>query len=170
MGGPDFDSGYSIAVDDSGNVYTTGSFLGTADFDPGPGTSNLTGGGNWDVFISKLDSAGNFLWAKNVDGANFVEGFSIALDGSGNVYTTGRFGDTGDFDPGAGTSYLTSAGVWDVFILKLDAAGNFLWAKSMGGSDSEWGNSIELDDLSNIYITGFFSGTADFDPGAGTAI
>src|SRR3989304_4344772 len=64
MGGASDDRGYSIAIDGSGNVYTTGYFWGTADFDPGAGTYNLTpAGGSQDIFVSKLNGPGNFGWA-----------------------------------------------------------------------------------------------------------
>jgi len=169
IGGTSDDHCNSIAVDGSGNVYTTGSFRGTVDFDPGAGTSNLTSAGNSDIFVSKLDAAGNFGWAKNMGGTNFDEGNSIAVDGSGNVYTTGYFRGTADFDPGVGTNNLTSEGYFDIFISKLDVAGNFVWAKSMGGSFQDEGYSIALDGSGNVYITGYFQGTVDFDPGAGTS-
>jgi hypothetical protein len=171
MGGnSNFEESFSIAIDGSGNAYTTGRFSGTADFDPGAGTSNLTSAGNLGIFISKLDSAGNFIWAKSIGGVNsFSVSFSIALDGFGNVYTTGAFTGTADFDPGAGTSNLTSAGFDDIFISKLDSAGNFLWAKRMGGTDPDGGRSIAVDGSGNIYTLGSFIGTADFNPGAGTS-
>jgi hypothetical protein len=74
-----------------------------------------------------------------------------------------------DFDPGAATFALTSAGNADVFINKLDANGNFAWAVKMGGSALDYGLSIVLDDIGNIHSTGNFSGTsADFDPGPNT--
>src|SRR5674476_671097 len=113
MGGASDDYVNSIAVDASGNVYTTGYFLGTVDFDPGAGTYNLTSAGGYDIFISKLDASGNFVWAKNMGGASDDRGTSIAVDASGNVYTTGSFRGTADFDPGAGTYNLTSAGSGD---------------------------------------------------------
>jgi hypothetical protein len=169
FGGTSNDSGNSIAVDSSGNVYTTGYFQGTVDFDPGAGTSNLTSAGSVDVFVSKLDSSGAVVWAKSFGGASIEYGFSIAVDGSGNVYTTGIFGGTVDFDPGAGTSNLTSAGSEDVFVSKLDSSGNFVWAKRFGGTSSDYGYSIAVDSSGNVYTTGYFQGTADFDPGAGTS-
>jgi hypothetical protein len=170
MGGTSGDRSNSIALDGSGNIYTTGCFQGTADFDPGVGTSNLTSTGSYaDIFISKLDTAGNFLWAKSIGGIQTDEGISIVVDGSGNVYTTGLFRGTVDFDPGVGTNNLTSAGDRDIFISKLDAAGNFLWAKSMGGTSIDVGNSIAVDGSGNVYITGLFFGTVDFDPGMGTS-
>ena len=168
MGGIGSDVGNSIAVDNSGNVYTTGSFLRTVDFDPGPGTFNLTSaGGTTDIFISKLDTIGNFVWAKKIGGMRFNMSHSIAVDATGNVYFTGQFMDTVDFNPGSGTFNLISAGYYNMFVCKLDASGNFVWAKNMGGgSDSEIGHSIAIDSLGNVYSTGHFSGTADFDPGS----
>jgi PKD repeat protein len=158
----------SIAVDNSGNVYTTGYFNGIADFDPGIGTYNLTWGGYHDIFISKLDNNGDFVWAKRIGGASTDMGYSIAIDLSGNVYTTGYFNGTVDFDPGAGTANLTSNGGSDIFISKLDSNGNYVWAKNMGSNSSDIGNSLAIDASGNVYSTGTFSGTADFDPGTGT--
>ena len=168
FGGTSGDYGNSIAVDSSGNVYTTGYFPGTVDFDPGAGTSNLTSAGGADAFVSKLDSSGNFVWAKSFGGALNDVGYSIAVDSSGNVYTTGYLQGTGDFDPGAGTSNLTSAGDADAFVSKLDSSGNFVWAKSFGGTSGDYPNSIAVDSSGNVYTTGSIAGTVDFDPGAGT--
>ncbi|MEO5571220.1 MAG: SBBP repeat-containing protein [Bacteroidia bacterium] len=169
LGGINGDTGYSIAVDATGNVYTTGTFSGTADFDPGIGTYNLTSAGGNDIFVSKLDASGNFLWAKQLGGVNNADGgYSIAVDATGNVYTTGIFIDTADFDPGMGIYNLISAGLTDIFVSKLDTAGNFLWAKQMGGTNTDAGSSIEVDASGNVYATGYFNVTADFDPSSGT--
>ena len=169
-GGTSADYGYSIAIDDSGNVYTTGVFRSTVDFDPGAGTFNISAIGTTDQFISKLDASGNFLWAKNIVGpGNPVEGNCLALDDSGNIYTTGDFAGTIDFDPGTGTYNLVSIGNgFDIFVSKYDASGNFLWAKAMGGTTGELGNSITIGDSGNVDYTGLFGDTVDFDPGAGT--
>ncbi len=171
LGGTDFDHGHSIAIDTagSGDVYTTGSFAGTSDFDPGAGIFNLTSSSLIvDIFISKLDSSGNFVWAKAMGEPGYAEGLSIAIDpaGTGEVYTTGDFEGTVDFDPGAGVLNLTSAGNEDIFISKLDLSGNFVWAKAMSGTGNDNGNSIAIDPAGSgdVYTTGFFSGTADFDP------
>ncbi|HKR07092.1 MAG TPA: SBBP repeat-containing protein, partial [Bacteroidia bacterium] len=168
MGGAASDVGKSIAVDGSGNVYTTGYFSGTADFDPGAGVFNLTSFGGNDIFISKLDLSGNFVWAKQLGGIGDDVGNSIAVDGAGNVYTTGNFNLTADFDPGAGTFNLSSAGGIDIFITELNASGNLVWAKRLGETTTDYGNSLAIDALSNVYITGLFSNTLDCDPGAGT--
>jgi len=168
MGGSSDGRGKSITVDAAGNVYTTGFFNETVDFDPGSGTYNLSSAGKSDIFVQKLDAAGNFLWAKSMGGGLFENGSSITVDASGNVYTTGSFHGTVDFDPSSGTYNLSSVGSFDIFVQKLDAAGNFLWAKSMGGTDFDFGNSVTVDASGNVYTTGSFQGTADFDPGSGT--
>jgi len=171
MGESSYDAAYSIALDNFGNVYTTGYFKGTMDFDPGAGIFNLTAAPTAnDIFISKLDAAGNFVWAKQMAGDNPSLGSSITLDASGNIYTTGGFRGIADFDPGAGTFNLSCASFSDhnIFISKLDSAGNFVWAKQMSGVDLQRGNSVTVDALGNVYTTGFFNGVADFDPGVGT--
>ncbi len=88
MGGPASENANAIAVDLSGNVYTTGYFQNISDFDPGPGTFTLAEMGSNDVFISKLDVAGNFVWAKRIGSYNEENAKGIALDASGNVYVT----------------------------------------------------------------------------------
>ena len=169
FGSTGFDHGNAIAVDGSGNVFTSGYFNATVDFDPGAGTFTLATAGNADVFISKLDAAGNFVFAKRIGGAGNDIGNAIRLDAAGNVLTTGSFDGTVDFDPGAATVNLVSSGAsTDIFISKLDASGNYVWAKRMGGSFTDRGYSSEADAGGNVYTTGYFQGNADFDPGAGT--
>jgi len=167
MGGTGFEGGTSISHDSIGNVYTTGSFSGLVDFDPSSAVFGLTSIGSADIFITKFDASGNFLWAKQIGGIGDEFGSSIFLDASGNVYTTGGFSGTVDFDPSTGIFNLISTGNFDVFISKLDAAGNFIWAKQMGGASSDRGKSLCLDALGNIFIIGVFEETADFDPGVG---
>src|SRR5207247_4738949 len=111
-------------------------------FDPSPATYNMIAAGSNDIFISKLDSSGNFIWAKQFSGTNNEEGLSINTDAAGNIYTTGFFNGTTDFDPGAGIYNLTSAGMADVFVSKLDSSGNFIWASRFGGTNNDLGLSI----------------------------
>ena len=167
MGRNGYDKGIAITIDASGNIYTTGFFENTTDFDPGPGIFNLTSNGGYDIFIQKLDSSGNFVWAKSMGGSYYEQGESIDIDSSGNIYTTGYFQDTVDFDPGLSVFNLISNGNSDIFILKLDSSGNFIWAKSMGGSGTDFARSITTDAIGNIYTAGNFAQTVDFDPGNG---
>ncbi|TRX37096.1 FG-GAP-like repeat-containing protein [Flavobacterium restrictum] len=166
MGGSSPDFGTSIVTDASGNVYTTGTFSGTVDFDPSSaGTTTLTSVGGSDIFVQKLDASGNLVWAKSMGGSNADSGKSISVDSSGNVYVTGYFQETVDFDPSStGTTTLTSVRYLDIFVQKLDALGNLVWAKSMGGSSDDYGNGITVDSSGNVYTTGSFINTADFDP------
>jgi gliding motility-associated-like protein len=161
---------YQIKCDRKGNIYTTGRFDNTADFDPGPLVYNMTTAGlNTDVFIQKLDSAGNFIWAKSIDGSQLEVCNSFAIDKNNNIYTTGFFTGTADFDPGPGIANLSTSYTAG-FIQKLDVNGNFLWA-AFTGSDSTTviPTSIDVDTNNDAYVTGWFYRTIDFDPGAGTS-
>lgn len=169
IGGGLNDQGISIILDGSANVYITGSFEGTADFDPGAGIQNLISAGSQDIFFAKYDLSGNYVYANRIGGTSVDAGSSISVDGSGNVFITGFFQFTADFDPGAGTVNLTSAGLHDIFLAKYDVSGNYVYALKMGGTSSDISNSIAIDGTGNAYITGYFNSTADFDPGAGTA-
>jgi Beta-propeller repeat len=166
VGGTSSTFGASIGIDALKNVYTTGQFNGTTDFNPGTGTFSLPSAGGSDIFISKLDANGNFVWANRIGSAGADYGYAIAVDGSGNQYITGAFNGTVDFNPGAGTANLTSGGVADIFILKLDAAGIFQWAQKIGSTGADEGNSITIDPSGDILLTGLFTGTVDFDPSA----
>ncbi|MBX3054382.1 MAG: SBBP repeat-containing protein [Caldilineaceae bacterium] len=167
-GGSSFDYGKAVAIDGEGNSYVTGYFQGTADFDPGPGTFTLTSYGGRDIFVVKLTPTGDFIWALQMGGTQLDVGESIALDTSGNVYITGYFQGTSDYDPGPNEYRLTAKGI-DAFVLKLTSAGTFLWAKSIGNLDSSTeltiARDIFVDTIGSIYLTGYFYGTIDLDPG-----
>ncbi|MBK7690553.1 MAG: SBBP repeat-containing protein [Bacteroidetes bacterium] len=105
----------AVAVDKFGNVYTTGSFLGTKDFDPGPSVFNLISTGNSDIFVCKLDVNGNFIWAKQIGGSGNDNGNSIVTDTLGDIYLCGEFTSVADFDPGPNSDTLYSAGGQDIF-------------------------------------------------------
>jgi len=162
-----FDFGNSIVSDHTGNVYSVGFFVGNVDFDPGPDSTILTSAGCGAPYILKLDSAGNFVWVKSEISSTTFKATSIALDASDYPYITGYFDGTVDSDLDSGVYYLSGAS--DLFILKLNPSGNFVWARSMGGPGYESGNAIAVDAANNIYTVGDFSGTVDFDPGTGTA-
>src|SRR5258708_19018608 len=100
IGGAGNEYAFSITTDASGNIYVIGIFSGTADFDSGSGTFNMTSvSAGEDIFITKLDPSGNLLWAKQMGGISNDYGYSIALDASGSVYSTVYFQYTPDFDP-----------------------------------------------------------------------
>lgn len=160
----------STATSISGDIFMTGIFTDTVDFDPGAAVFKLSDAGFGDLFVAKMDSAGHFEWAKQIGGASYDEGRSIVVDPQGNVYVTGFYSlDSTDFDPGAGTFFLPNAGGARTFVLKLDTDGNFVWAKQIESQGSNSPKSLVLDPLGNILMTGVFDGTADFDPGAGVS-
>lgn len=157
------DVGNSVEVK-SDTVYLTGYFRGIVDFDPNADTVNLTNVGNNDIFILKLDRDGNLIWAKNVGSSTADQGNSIVVGPNNEVYITGYFQLTADFDPGSGNSPLSSAGGWDIFILKLQHDGSYAWSKRMGSPTSDVGNGIKLDQDGNIYTVGKFTDNVDFNP------
>ena len=165
--GLSWDGVNSITTSTAGDIYLTGYYYGTADFDPGSATFNLTSNGDKDIFVQKLAANGNFIWAKSIGGGTSDEAKSIATDMAGNVYVTGFYTGTADFDPGTSTFNFTSNGSGDIFIEKLTANGNFVWVKSIGGSGmvGDIATSIITDAVGNIYVGGGFSATVDFDPG-----
>jgi hypothetical protein len=153
-GGAHYDIGNGIAVDSSSNAYVTGSFVGTAVF----GATTLTSAGENDIYLAKVDSGGNFLWATRAGGASGSVGLGTAVDSSGNAYITGNFRGTAEF----GATTLTSAGYSDIYVAKVDSGGNFLWATRAGEASGSVGRGIAIDSSGNAYITGNFSGTAEF--------
>ncbi|MBL7909877.1 MAG: SBBP repeat-containing protein [Bacteroidia bacterium] len=164
------DYGHSVAVDGLGDLYICGDYRSTVDFDPSGGISNLTSLGGSDMFITKFTPTGTFIWAKSIGGVNNDTGLGLAIDNSNNVYVTGWFYETVDFDPSAaGVATITSTGMGDLYIAKYDLNGNYLLAVNMGGTASEQGNSIALNNTT-IYLTGSFqSNSCDFDPSNGVA-
>ena len=170
IGGTSGELGQDLALDSSGNLYATGSFYGTVDFDPGPTTASLSASGfNDDIFILKLDSSGVFSWAKKMGGSGNDVGNAIAIDANGNPCVAGNFNAVGDFDPNAGTFTLTPNGTnGDIFVIKLTAAGTLSWAKNASGPMLEQPYDLAIHPTGDIYLTGLFDGTVDFDPGVYT--
>ena len=165
-----------IKCDSQNNIFVIGSFAGTVDFDPGPGTYNQTisPGGAGDGFVCKLDADCNFSWVKTFgqNGTNnhFMTPTGIDIDGAGNIITTGFFLGNFDFDPGPGVQVIYS-NPSDSYILKLDSQGNFVWVKIIGNPmETDTGLDVVVDAANNIYATGFYAKVVDLDPGPGTHI
>ncbi len=169
FGGPLSDGGNVVTADAAGNVWIAGFFEGTADFDPGPVVYNLTAQAGRDAFIVKLSPAGTFLWSLQIKGSGFDAINDLILDPSGNLYITGTFQGVADFDPGVNTYNLTSQGSADIFVLKLDPSGGFLWAFGIGSTALDVSSAIALGAGGDLILTGHFFGPLDFDPGPGVA-
>ncbi len=169
LGGPLYDNGQAVATDSQNNVYVTGTFSGTADFDPGTGTAYINSGADQNVFIQKLSPDGNFIWAKIFPAGNSTIVTSITVDPSDHVILGGRFTGTMVFPTVDSTSTISSPGQADAYIVKLNAGGQFVWARSFGNpndtaNNSDQINALKTDASGNIYSSGHFYGAADFDP------
>lgn len=166
MTGNGFNSGFDVATDDDGNVYSIGDFEEMVDFDPNEGTSTITSYGQKDVYVQKLDADGNLVWATYFGGVSNDHGSSIAVSNSGHVYTVGRFFGEADFDQSAKDLKIQGTGLFEVFIAKQTSAGELVWVKSLAGDNStDFGNALAIDDEENLLITGHFSYKLDADPG-----
>lgn len=153
-----------------GNVYTCGNYSGQIDLDPGSADLYAVSNGDEDLFIQKFDGSGNLLWALSLGGEGEDRAACISTDYSGNILVTGFFADSVNFDPSIPANYTVAAGDRDIFVLKLDEDGNFMFVKTMGGTTgSAEGTSIVTDESDAIYITGYFLGSVDFDPGISTS-
>lgn len=168
FGSSSFEYGTAIVNDNDGNVYVSGVFDSPIDFDPGPGSMLLTSNGEQDIFLVKYNTGGVFQWAKNIGGETYDESTALGVDSLGNVYLSGYFNGTADFDPGPGTFTYTGLGSNDNFIAKYSPDGELIWAKNYGSSDFEAATSMRVQPNGDSYITGFFNGSVDFDPGAGS--
>ncbi len=165
----------SMAMDPNGDLICFGNFVATTDFDPSAEVFNLTSLGYADLHITKMDTLGNFIWAKKVGGFFVDDARDMALDAQGNIYLTGIFNNSADMNPGVATNNVTGVGSDDIFITKLDNDGNFVWAKSIGTTGGDYATSIAVTPNGKVIAGGYFGSnggqfglSADFDPGAGT--
>ncbi len=178
--------GYGIALDKKKNIYITGDFSRKADFNPSDAPAdtffltpegaradgNLTGNTsttNMDVFVIKLDSSGNFVWAKNFGSPAWEQAFGIALDDNENVFVTGHFNRTANFDivggnPNATLTSLNSNFSYNAFVLKLRSNGDFAWVKGILGKGAGRGKGVATDQYGNVYAVGEFYDSISLDP------
>lgn len=167
IGGAGEDVAYDVELDGAGNSYITGAFQQTVDFDPGPDTLELTAVGDYDIFVAKIDPQGQLVWARQIGSPANDHGFGLCLDAGGNLWVTGQFSGLADFDPGPGEFWANSQGLTDIFVLQLDASGQFLLARTFGGTGDDAGNDICSLSGQGIALTGRFSSNVDFDASAG---
>jgi hypothetical protein len=170
-GGAGADIPHTVRLGPAGNVYVAGYFSGTADFDPGSGTANRTSAGERDVYVASYDSAGRYRWAATLGGPGTDEGFDLAVSADGAVVATGIFTGTVNLAGGTGSRRVTSAGGEDAFLVAYDPQGAFRWGLTVGGPGADHGHAVRFGPDGQVYLAGFFSGRADFDPNspAGTA-
>ncbi|HEY4286481.1 MAG TPA: T9SS type A sorting domain-containing protein [Puia sp.] len=167
IGGAGAEQVHDVTMDAAGNMYYAGSFGGTIDADPGPGTTTLTAtAASTDGLLLKVDASGNLVWARQFGGTSTDQALQIKLDGTGNIYVSGLFTGTADLDPGTGTHNVTSVLSSDRFIEKLDASGNLVWVKTIPISGTP---SFDIDGSGEVYMVGSYSGSIDLGTGTMTS-
>jgi hypothetical protein len=152
-----------LSIDKSGYILLTGHFGDSLNFQTGVNSESIYSNGGSDIFIQKLDNQGNIIWTKSIGGTDEDIAYGIDSDEFGNIYVTGRFSGTVNFDSGVTNFSLTATGTIDGFILKMNENGNFIWVKRIGGQFNTIPANIVYKN-SNLFITGGFEGVVDFDP------
>jgi hypothetical protein len=151
-----------VRTDQQNNVYITGLYSGTVDFDPSAaGVFNLTSvNGSFDIYVAKYTSAGKLIWAVSMGGSGTDQVNAMTIDGNGNPTISGQYDSPVlDADPGPGVFNLTNNGDKDAFIIKLNTDGTFSWAKSIGGSQTDYGGKVVADSQGNIIEVTQFQST-----------
>ncbi|MFN8321917.1 MAG: SBBP repeat-containing protein [Chitinophagales bacterium] len=169
IGGADFEEANDLAIDQSGNVWITGYFQDTADFNPTASINNLIAVGGNDIFLAKYDASGNYLWSGAMGGSGDEFASAIAVSPlTGNICITGRFDGSVDFNPANGINQETSAGAHDIFFAVFSTAGVLVGEKRMGSTGEDFGIDVAIDNSGNIFLTGRYAGTVNFNPSGGT--
>src|SRR5262249_10002822 len=147
------DQANALAVDAAGNVTVGGQLGGAAAFS---GTA-LAGPGGYDGFVARYTPAGSLGWARAFGGAGPDQPAAPAVDPAGDPLVVGSlYGGSASF----GALTVAGAGGYDAYAAKLDPAGNFAWARALGGAGTDQARGVAVDSAGNAYITGQFGGTA----------
>jgi len=151
---------YGNGIDANGNIIVSGTFSGSVDFDPNGIHHVVNGGTDW-PFVAKYTPAGKLIWVNTAIGNLKYNGSVITVDSNNDIYFTGAFSSSMVF----GATTVTASGNQDTFIVKYLSDGTLQFAKDLGGSGaSSFPYQIRNDKNNNVYITGYFSGTIDFNP------
>ena len=164
FGGSGMDIANAIDIDSEQNIFIAGSFQNTVDFDPDAGIDEHTSNGAYDIFVSKFNNACEYQWGNSWGGPYSDWAFGMAIDNLGNIYTTGGFAGSVDFNSAAGEDWHSSYGYDDIFLSRIDNDGGFISAVTWGGGDYDYGFGIACNP-SEVIITGGFESFADFNPG-----
>jgi len=157
-----------VAVDASGSVALAGFVSGKVGF-AGSASGPLVSAGSDDAAIWKLDPSGHLTWARSFGSTDYDAATAVAFDSSGDLYATGAFSGTVNFATGGTPALLAAGPIFDEFALKLAPNGQAIWARGFVGPGG-WakGQGVAVDSTGNVHLAGTFSGSVDFDPGAGT--
>ena len=150
-GGPQYDMPYAIAADGAGNCYVAGAYKHLLSV----GGVTIKAKGASDAFVLRLGPSGNVIWARTLGGSADDVAEDVVVDASGGVYITGYFTGAATF----GTHALTASGKIDVFVARLDPAGQVKWVTRAGGP-STWthGTGVAVDSGGRVMVVGTFDG------------
>ena len=154
-GSPVSDKTRAIAVDASGNTYLAGEISGPAEF----GTHSVGSAGKMDVFVAKLSATGEFVWAKSFGGSETDRAYGVVPDAEGDVYVVGHFQSA---DMKFNGVLQANNGDYDLFVLKLNSAGDLLWGKTAGGAGYDYAHAVALDSKGDVVVSGAVVGEARF--------
>lgn len=139
-----------MAIDGDGNLYVTGFLTGDVNF----GDGLIRNQGENDIFVASFTSGGTTRWSKGFGAAGTDHGTDIEVDDEGNVFVTGSFEHVVDF--GEDNIHESTDGTPDVFVASYDTDGVYRWSKQFGGTGTDSGNGIDIDEDGNIYVAGSF--------------
>lgn len=149
--------GWGIHAGSAGGVVVAGMFDGAMEL----GRERLVSAGDRDAFVARLDQTGRLVWVRQFGGLDYQSAVRAAMDADGNVVVAGEFFGTSDF--GAGP--MTSAGLHDIFVAKLDPSGETLWVRQFGDPTHQYVGDMEVDGHGNSVLGGVFEGSVDFGNG-----
>jgi PKD repeat protein/methionine-rich copper-binding protein CopC len=149
----------AIALDNDENIYITG-YTTSGDFPTTNGAYQTSNAGGSDALLSKFNSAGTLVYSTYLGGSGSDYGLGIIVDAVGNVYVTGRT-NSANFPTTTGAYQSTNGGGYDAFLSKFNSNGELVYSTYLGGTGTDYGNGVALDNNENIYIAGY-SGSTNF--------
>ncbi|RCH54622.1 hypothetical protein DJ568_12445 [Mucilaginibacter hurinus] len=155
----------SVKTDTLNNIYVTGYYSGTVDFDPSAAIYNLTATpGDVDIYVAKYNTYGTLIWAVTFGGDSQDEPSSLTVDQDGSAIISGYYKSANfDADPGTGKVILPSNGGFDAFVIKLNNNGQYVWSKTIGGSGNDFGGRISVDSQGDMISTLRYQSTVNVD-------
>ncbi|MDZ4668141.1 MAG: LamG-like jellyroll fold domain-containing protein [bacterium] len=149
-GGNNYDYGHCVTIGANNSVIISGEYKTSASF----GTTTLTNTGNEsNGFIAKLSSAGGWSWATQMGGADVDAAYAVSVDATDNYYLVGSFSGTAAF----GGDNLTSAGLTDGFVSRVNTNGAFQWTRQFGGISKDAGSGVSIAQNGSVYVAGSFA-------------
>ncbi|RZJ68034.1 MAG: T9SS type A sorting domain-containing protein [Flavobacterium sp.] len=165
--GPEIDYSGAMTRDNNGNLISAGTMGSSATFS----ATTLSGNDDFDkgIFIAKYEASGQLLWAKRLPATYISIVSDVEADSDGNIFITGDFVDSVDFDPSSAQTVLTADSP-QMYLAKYSPNGDLLWVHDFTLSEELYEKNLAIDENGNVYIAGTVSYSVDFDPSGNTAI